>query len=46
LDEDISKNHGDLDKMRGLLDSFPSTPHLALNTGKMDHELSEMQVCT
>lgn len=43
LDEDISKNNVDLDKMRHLLTTFPSTTHLALNKGKMDHELHEME---
>lgn len=43
LDQDISKNHVDLDKMRHLLQSFPSTPHLTLNTGKMEVELHEME---
>jgi len=43
LDEDISKNHVDLDKMKQVLTSFPSTSHLELNTGKMEHELHEME---
>jgi hypothetical protein len=29
--------------MRLVLNNFPSTPHLALNTGKMEHELHEME---
>ena len=43
IDEDLSNNQVDLEKMSNVLKTFPSSNHISLNTRKLESELHEME---